>query len=94
MVYIHHVLTTKTYGITVRKTESDWAVFVNGDNVVSVEAGKILGWKDKWTIRFQTTRGLAQPDTLDLTFEGPGDHALVAELLRKMKFDVVAGEAA
>lgn len=93
VIYIHHVLTTKTYGITVRKTESDWAAFINGDNVVSVEAGKILGWKDKWAIRFQLAGLKNTPDTLDLTFDDPGDQALVAELLRRMKFDVVAGEA-
>ena len=93
VIYIHHVMTTKTYGITVRKTESDWAAFVNGDNVVSVEAGKILGWKDKWTVRFQVTGVKVEPEVLDLIFEGPGDQALVAELLQKMKFDVVAGEA-
>ena len=90
MIYIHHIVKTRTYGVTVRTRESDWGVFFDTGNVHAVEPGKIYGWKTKWAIRFQYQGVKDKPETLYLIFEQAADQALVVNLLRQSGFMVEA----
>lgn len=94
MVYIHYILRTKTYGITVNKQETDWGAFINDDNVQRIEAGKIYGWKDKWAVRFQYQDEKGKSQTLFVIFESTGTQVDFVNLLQKMGFEVVTGEVA
>jgi hypothetical protein len=92
MIYIHHIVKTKRYGVTLNTTESDWAIFLNGENVQSVESGKILGWKDKLAIRFTYMGPKDKEQALFILLENAGDQAQVVELLRKMRFQVYTAD--
>ncbi len=86
MIYIHHIVKTRTYGITVSTRESDWGVFFDTSNVHAVEPGKIYGWKTKWAVRFQYQGAKDKLETLYLIFEQAADQAWVVNLLRQSGF--------
>ncbi len=88
MIYIHHILKTKTYGITVNTTVTDWGVFLHNERVSAVAAGKIFGWKDKWAVRFQYPNAKGKTATLYVIFEEAGAQAAFVKLLRAMQFSV------
>ncbi len=94
MIYIHHILKTKTYGITVNTTITDWGVFLRHDHSTDVTAGKIYGWKNKWATRFQYPNAKGKTDTLYVIFEEAGAQAAFVKLLRTMQFSVVTGDTA
>ncbi|HOU11486.1 MAG TPA: hypothetical protein PKZ84_00065 [Anaerolineae bacterium] len=94
MIYIHHILKTKTYGITVNTTITDWGVFLRNDHITDVTAGKIFGWKDKWATRFQYAGPKDKTATLYVIFEEAGAQAAFVKLLRAMQFSVVTGDMA
>lgn len=91
MVYIHHIVRTKTYGVTVSTTESDWAVFINSANVQSIRAGKLYGWKDTWGLALQYTDDRGKGQKLYLHFEDEGSLAQTVEMLEQMRFVVELG---
>jgi hypothetical protein len=94
MIYIHYILRTKTYGITIKKQETDWGVLINGDNVQLIEAGKIYGWKDTWAVRFQYLGEKGKSQTLFVIFENAGTQVDFVNLLQEMGFEVVTGQVA
>lgn len=91
LIYIHYILKTKTYGVTVKTTVTDWGVFIGKDNVVAVEAGKIFGWQDKWAMRFQYSGAKGRPETLYVIFADAGAQVEGVKLLRAMQFSVSTG---
>ena len=86
MIYVHHIVKTRTYGITVNTRESDWGVFFDTGNVHAVEPGKIYGWKTKWAVRLQYQGPKDKPEKLYLIFEQAADQAWVVNLLRQSGF--------
>lgn len=94
MIYIHHIVKTKRYGVTISTRESDWGVFLDADNVQSIAAGKIYGWKDKWAVCVQYRGPQDQIETLYVIFEHPGAQAGFVNLLRQSGFTVEAVAAA
>lgn len=91
MVYIHHVVRTTMYGITVGKREADWGVFFSPRNAVQVEPGVMYGWKDRVAIRFRYTGDAAKQEELIVSFDRGADQARFARLLREMGFRVGTG---
>lgn len=91
LIYIHHVVKTKTYGITVNTRKSDWGIQISGDQPVEIESGKIIGWRDKFAVRFQTPGTQKKSEPLYLIFNDAGGQALFVELLQKMGFHVSSG---
>jgi len=94
MIYIHHILRTKTYGITVSKQETDWGAFVTGENVISVETGKLYGWKDRPALQFQYQGPRGKPETLVLSFETAEDQVNAVAILQRIGFAIDAQPAA
>ncbi|HNT78716.1 MAG TPA: hypothetical protein PKH77_27215, partial [Anaerolineae bacterium] len=92
MIYIHQIVTTKRYGITISRRETDWGAFLNGENVQAVEAGKILSWKDQWAVHFAYTNAKGKDDHLYLIFEDAGGQVDVANQLQQLKFQVNTAE--
>jgi hypothetical protein len=90
LVYIHRIVKTKTYGITVNTQESDWGVPVNAGEVLAIESGKIFGWSEKLAIRVQTPGKSSRPETLDIVFESPGGQAIAVELFQKLGFSITS----
>lgn len=93
MVYIHHVMTYKTYGITVRKQESDWGAFVDSAIVLDIEPGKLYGWRDRSAVRLRYKDEKERQQTLIVSFNHAGAQADFVGLLRQMGFMVGSGEA-
>jgi hypothetical protein len=92
MIYIHQIFKTKTYGITVNTSITDWGVLLNKDTVSAVEAGKIFGWKDKWAVRFQYPNAKGKTETLYVVLDDAGAQVAFVKLLRMMQFSVVTGD--
>lgn len=88
MIYIHRIVKTKTYGITVNTQKSDWGVPVDTGEVLSIESGKIFGWSEKLAVRIQNPGKGNRPETLDILFESPGGQAIAVELFQKLGFSV------
>ena len=92
MIYIHHILTTKTYGVTVNRRESDWGVFIDPANVIDIEPGKLYGWKDRAAVRLRYRDEAQKEQTLYVSFNHAAAQAEFAGLLRRMGFAVGSGE--
>jgi hypothetical protein len=88
MVYIHHIVKTKTYGVTVSTQESHWGIPLDRNNVRAVTPGKIYGWQDEWAVRFQYHNPQGKLETLYVIFEQPGAQVELVKLLGKMGFMV------
>jgi hypothetical protein len=93
MIYVHHILTTKAYGVTVNRQESDWGAFIDSANVIDIEPGKVYSWKDRWAVRLRYKDEKEQPQTLFVMFNQPGLQSEFVGLLRQMGFAVGMGEA-
>ncbi len=92
LVYIHHVVRTKAYGVvTVSKQESDWGAFISGDKVLDIEPGKLYGWKDRLAVRFRYQGPKNKPETLFVTFDDAAGQAGLVQLLQQMGFAVGPG---
>jgi len=92
MIYIHHIRTTKTYGVTVNRRESDWGVFIDPANVIDIEPGKLYGWKDRAAVRLRYRDEAQKEQTLYVSFNHAAAQAEFAGLLRRMGFAVGSGE--
>jgi hypothetical protein len=92
MIYIHQIVTTKRYGITISRRETDWGAFLNGENVQAVEAGKVYGWKDKWAVHFLHTSPKGKEEHLYLIFEDAGGQVEVVAQLQQLQFQVNTAE--
>lgn len=88
MIYIHHIQRTKTYGVTVHKSETDWGVFINQGTLMSIESGKLYGWKNRRAVRFYYQGKNGKQERLILSFEYDWAHADAVALLQKMGFPV------
>jgi hypothetical protein len=88
MVYIHHVLKSKAYGITVRTEETDWAVFIDGNNVQRIEPGRVYSWKDRLALRFEYAEPGEKTEELYLLVDEPGDQRGLIIALERIGFSV------
>ncbi len=96
MIYIHYVLTRRTYGVQTGKSESDWGVLLDRTRTQEVEPGKVYGWHDRLAVRLRYTAGDApgsKPQTLVMTFNHAGAQRDFTELLRQRGFLVSTGDA-
>jgi len=82
MVYIRDI--TRYQGIKVSDTH--WGLTFNSTNVVSVESGKVLGFKDRWAVRFVHRQRRDKPEELIVSFDQPEDQAHFVALLRQAGF--------
>lgn len=92
MIYIHHVLTTKSYGVTVSRQESDWGAFVDSADVIDIEPGKLYGWKDRLAVRLRYRDEAQKEQMLLISFNHAAAQADFANQLRQMGFAVGSGE--
>ena len=93
MLYIHHVMTYRTYGIKVSEQQTDWGLLLDSGNVIDIEPGKVYGWRDKWAVRFRYTDTGAKPQTAIVTFGQAATQAQFVNLLRQLGFSVGSGDA-
>ena len=91
MVYIHHIMRVKSYGITVSRKETDWAVFLEPDKVDMVQPGTLYGWKNRpaLQVRYRDPRGKAQK--LIISSDEAEALAGSVDLLRRLGFSVRQG---
>ncbi len=93
MLYIHHVMTYRTYGVKVSEQQTDWGLLIDSATVIDIEPGKVYGWRDKWAVRFRyTTNGLKQ-QTAIVAFKQAATQAQLINLLRQIGFAVGSGDA-
>jgi len=92
MVYIHHILTQRVYGVKVREQETHWGVFVDRGIVIDVEPGMVYGWRDRPAVRIRYSDEASKQHTLIVSFNHAGAQADTASLLRQMGFAVGSGE--
>jgi hypothetical protein len=86
MIYVHYIY--RHNGIKVNDTH--WALTLNAMSVTSVEPGKVLGFKDRYAVRFTHTQRKEKPEELVLTFAKPEDQANFVAMLRAANF-IISG---
>lgn len=91
LIYIHHIQRTKTYGVTIHKSETDWGAFFNGENVIAVESGLLYGWKNRRAVRFRYAGDKGKEEKLILRFDYDWAHADAVNLFQKLGFAVETG---
>jgi hypothetical protein len=87
MLYIHHIY--RYSGIKVSDTQ--WALVFDPMNVVSVEPGKVVGFKDRWAVRFVHRQRREKPEELIVSFASPEDQGDFVALLRAAGFVLGTG---
>jgi hypothetical protein len=92
MLYIHHVMTYRTYGVKVSERQSDWGALIDSANVVDIEPGKVYGWRDKWAVRFRYHTADLKQQSLIVTFNQPAAQTQFVGRLRQLGFAVGSGE--
>lgn len=90
MIYIHHILKSKVYGVTVRSEETDWAIIIDKNRAREIEPGKVYGWKERWAIRFAYGEPGEEAEELYLLVEAPGDQRGLVLMLERMGFSVTS----
>lgn len=91
MVYIHHIMRTKTYGITVSRKETDWAVFLEPGKVDMVQTGTLYGWKNRPALQVHYRGPKGKTKKLTISFERPEALAGSTELFQRLGFSVRSG---
>ncbi len=92
-IYIHLVVTYRTYGVKTGQRESEWAVILDPANMRDVEPGKVYGWKDRWAMRFRYNDDRARTQTLIITFNHAAAQIGAINALRSLGFSVGTGDA-
>lgn len=93
LVYIHHIVTTRAYGIKVGQQESHWGAFIGQDNVVSIEPGKLYAWRERPAVRLRYRDAKGKEQDLVVSFNHAAAQAGFVEMLRQMGFAVGSGVA-
>ncbi|MEW6567440.1 MAG: hypothetical protein AB1449_04600 [Chloroflexota bacterium] len=94
MVYIRHIVTTKLYGVvTISRRESHWGIFIGRMDLWQIDPGQVLGWRDRWAVRFRRQEMGRKPETVFLTFDTAPDQAAFVQRLRQAGFAVSMGIA-
>lgn len=92
MIYIHHVVRTKLYGVvTISKQESHWGVFIGRMDLWQVDPGVIYGWRDRWAVRFRRQELGKKPEALYLSFDDVAAQMEFVTQLRKAGFAIGFG---
>ncbi len=94
LIYIHFIYTVRAYGVSVRKTETDWGLPLNSTNVTDIQPGKVYGWRDRWAVRFQYKDDQQKPQTVIVSFKEAGDQVAFVKALGQSGFFVGSGEPA
>jgi|GEM_PF-1287791 len=91
LVYIHHIVTTRTYGIKVSESQTHWGILIGPDNVVAIEPGKLYAWKDRpaVSLRYRDDKGREQE--LIVSFDHAAAQADFVATLRQQGFTVGSG---
>ncbi|MCX7680755.1 MAG: hypothetical protein N2508_02100 [Anaerolineae bacterium] len=84
MVYVHCVY---WYG-GIKVSDTHWGLTLDSMNVVFVEPGKVLGFKDRWAVRFVHRQRQGKPEELIVSFARPEDQAYFVALLRRAHFAI------
>ena len=97
MMYIHHVLTYRTYSVKIRQQESDWGIVLDPARVQEAEPGKTYAWRDRHAVRVRYADAASapgsKPQTLIVTFNHAGAQQDFVNLLRQRGFAVGTGDA-
>jgi hypothetical protein len=88
VVYIHHILHVKSYGITVRTVETHWGAFVDPSRVRSVEPGQLYAWRERPAVRLRYLDEKGKEQALIVSFNHAGAQGSFVELLRKTGFSI------
>jgi hypothetical protein len=91
LVYIHHILTTRAYGIKVSQRETHWGVFIGQDTVVDIEPGKLYGWKPQPAVRLRYRDDKGKERDLVVSFNHAAAQAGFISMLKQMGFVVGSG---
>jgi hypothetical protein len=83
-----YYMKTKTYGITVSRKETDWAVFLEPGKVDRIEAGTLYGWKNRPALQVHYRDPQGKSQELTISFEQPEALAGSLELFQRMGFSV------
>jgi heat shock protein HtpX len=94
MVYVHLVESQGVYGIPLFQQRSNWAIWIDPANTLSVEPGKLLGWRDRCAAQVQYSGDKGKLQTLILTFDDAGAQLAVLSALQQMGFAVGTGSPA
>ncbi len=94
MVYIHHILTVRVYGIPLRRVESDWGVILEPLNVTAVETGVLYGWRDRPAVRLRHKDAQGKLQTLFVSFDHAAAQEEFVNLLKGKGFPIGSGYAA
>ena len=86
LVHIHYVLNIRSGLLRVATQTSDWAVFLEPQNVMDVTPGKLYGWKDRWAVRVNYHDEKQKARALIVSFNHAGAQSDFVDLLRKMGF--------
>ncbi|MCP4541158.1 MAG: hypothetical protein GY832_28830 [Chloroflexi bacterium] len=92
IIHVHHVLRIKSYGMSVAQHATEWVIFLDHDNVSSIEPGILYGWKNRQAVRIQYKQQ-DKPRTLIVSFERPWGQNLFVKRLRLMGFAVTQMDA-
>jgi len=93
MLYIHHVMTYRTYGVKVSERQTDWGLLIDPARVIDIEPGKVYGWRDKWAVRFRYNTDQMKQQTAIVTFKQAATQAQFVGLLRQLGYSVGSGDA-
>lgn len=91
LVYIHHVVTTRAYGLKVGRRESHWGVLIGQDNVVSIDPGKLYAWKDRPAVRLCYRDDKGKERQLLVSFDHAAAQAGFVKMLQQLGFAVGSG---
>lgn len=91
LVYIHHIVTTRAYGIKVNQNETHWGVLIGRDNAVSIEPGKLYAWKERPAVRLHYRDDQGKEQELVVSFNHAAAQAGFVSLLQQLGFSVGSG---
>lgn len=86
LVHIHYVLNIRSGLLRIATQTSDWAVFLEPQNVMDVTPGKLYGWKDRWAVRVNYYDEKQKTRALIVSFNHAGAQSDFIDLLRKIGF--------
>jgi hypothetical protein len=91
LVYIHHILTTRVYGVKASQKESHWGVLIEQGHVISIEPGKLYAWKDRPAVGLRYHDAQGQEQELVVSFDHAAAQADFIKMLQQLGFEVGAG---
>jgi hypothetical protein len=91
LVYIHHILTTRAYGVKVNQRETHWGVLIGQDSVISVEPGKLYAWKERPAVCLSYRDASGKEQEVIVSFNHAAAQAGFVKMLQQLGFAVGTG---